>query len=189
MPLPAEPLYPTTLPFIISGGGGALGAVKEVEVWKAEPSQLNLEYQEGDDITIPLHFSDNEDPSLDMSGWSWLAQVRWGKTHAYTLVYEYTCTTLFKPPVPPDTIGVTQVTLALARADNKRHGHFYWDLQSLSTDDRVRTWVVGEVEVAPEITYILEDRAVTPVSPPLFAHQGAISTGQVQTIGPHGAIG
>jgi hypothetical protein len=200
--LPSQPFYPTVLPFVVGGVPATGISSSDVSTWESEPSRLDLHYYQGDDISIPLIFRDPDVPIFDMSdqaNWDWFAHVRTGQGRRYLLLYEFTCSAEYVPPVPPETLGTTKVTLVLPRDLNKYRGDFWWDLQSWSPSPTppippeedsgvVHTWLWGKVEVTGDVTYRPED--VPP--PPVYEGTDvflAITTGTGRTVGPTGEIG
>ena len=206
------PFYP---PSVAVGGGGVSpsgGDTEEIDTWKQFPGRLDLYSYQGDDVIIPLFFSDPADPSLDMSdenGCSWKAQVRTLHTYRSTLRMEFTVESSYTPPDPVDplALGVTQVSLFLPRLYNKYSGKFRWDVACTSPysaqgfpmpadypadepwppEDSLRTWLYGLYYSVPRVT------ATDWLPPPgtLAVGSGAtavIVTPQGFTVGPNGRV-
>ena len=107
--MPPETLHGPVgfMPSIVSGDGTSTGSANgdDNSKWKAFPDQLNLYWYQGDDIQIPLYFTNPVDPLLDMSnenGYTWKAQMRTRhRFYAYE-VNEFVIESEALPPTPPD---------------------------------------------------------------------------------------
>ena len=180
-PIPTyQPLVPFYPPSVITGTGATAGTGSddEIDTWKQFPGRLDLYSYQGDDVIIPLYFSDPADPMLDMSdenGCSWKSQVRTLHTYRSTLRMEFTVESSYTPPEPADplSLGVTQVSLFLPRRYNNYVGKFRWDVACTSPysgptdfpkpvdypedepwppEDSLRTWLYGLYYSVPRAT-------------------------------------
>lgn len=195
------------LPSIVSGDGATSSSSSSDDgQWRAFPDQLNLYWYQGDDIQIPLYFTNPGDPTLDMSnehGWSWKAQMRTRhRFYAYE-VNEFVIESQAVAPTPPATTptGITLVTLFLPRQLNQFRGVFSWDLASTGPfdgptfpqpddidvwppTDQVKTWLWGKVYVVPRVT--ATDWLPLPGTvPPSTA---VVVTPQGWAVGPNGRV-
>ena len=192
------------MPSIVSGtspSGNGNGNTQ----YKQFPDRLDLYWYQGDDVQIPLYFTNPDDPALDMSNendYEWKSEVKTRHRYFATEVYEFTIESEAVPPTPPATeSGITLVTLFLPRELNKYRGVFAWDLQSTSPfsgpvfpqppdidvwppTDQVKTWLWGYVYVVPRVTstdFLPPDNAVAPSTAVVVTPQG-------WTVGPNGRV-
>jgi hypothetical protein len=193
------------LPSIVSGDGTSSSDSTETQR-KAFPDQLDLYWYQGDDVQIPLHFSDPDNPTLDMSnesGWEWKAQMRTRHRFYAYMVNEFVIESEAVPPTPPavDPTGITLVTLFLPRQLNQYRGVFSWDLMSTGPfdgpsfpqppdiavwppTDQVKTWLWGKVYVVPRVT--ATDWLPPPATVP--SSTAVVVTPQGWTVGPNGRV-
>ena len=215
--MPPEPMYQHVIPFlppsVISGsagaggelsvGGVAIGTTTEDEDWKAYPDRLDLHVYQGDDIVVPLYFTNPADPMLDMSDWEWKAQARIYHRYYAQPTHDFIVTAELVPPEPEPApqINQTLVSLFLPRYRNRYTGVYSWDLQSTSPYtgpsmpvlptglpavpeeewppiDQVKTWVYGYFYIVPRVT--TTDWLPIP---------GSIPTGQAVVVTPTGVYG
>jgi hypothetical protein len=175
-----QPLIPFYPPNITSGDASSSGtSTSGSDDWWQVPGKLDIFCYQGDDVQVPLFFSDPSDWEIDMStaaGWEWKAQVRVLHRHWSTLVCEFVTAAEYIPPVPEDEQpqGVTQVTLFLPRAFNLASGEYHWDVQSVGPftgpaypveppagwpegedwppTTALKTWLYGLFTVVPRVT-------------------------------------
>lgn len=206
--LPGETLHGPVgfMPSIISGDGTSTSSDSDGSQWKTFPDQLDLYWYQGDDIQIPLYFSDPTNPTLDMSDesdWEWKSQIR-NRHRFYSYeVNEFVIESEAVPPTPPATTptGITLVTLFLPRQMNQYRGIFAWDLMSTSPfvgpvfpqppdidvwppTTQVKTWLWGKVYVVPRVT--ATDWLPPPGAVPPFTPIGVTSQGWF--VGPNGKV-
>ena len=197
------PFYPSIVDgsTVPSGNGNGNG----VDQWKAFPDRLDLYWYQGDDVQIPLYFTNPGDPALDMSdenGWEWKSEIKTRHRYFASEVYEFVIESEAVAPTPPATeSGITLVTLFLPRQLNKYRGVFRWDLMSTGPfegplfpqppdidvwppTDQVKTWLWGYVYVVPRVTstdFLPPDTAVPPSTAVVITPQG-------WTVGPNGRV-
>lgn len=166
--LPGEPYVPQLIPFYPPlHAGPALPpgyTITEsgITLWTSFPSRLDLEWYQGDDISVPLYLASD----VDMSAWTWECQVRDYHNYEAPLTYEMGVVVEFLPAVDPDP-AMNKVTLSLSRVDNTVVS-FYdaWELYSVSDQDVLTTWMYGLVRVVRRgsTTDVLPE---TPTEPPV----------------------
>jgi hypothetical protein len=176
---PGEPRYQPLIPFfppsLVPGTGGAASGTSGTDDWKQLPGRLDLYCYQGDDVQIPLFFSDPTDWEIDMSTWEWKGQVRVIHNARSTLVHDFVTAAEYLPPEPSDEQpqGMTQVTLFLPHQFNVFTGRYCWDVCSTGPFDgpaypveppagieidewppttSVKTWLYGEFWVVPRVT-------------------------------------
>jgi hypothetical protein len=195
------------MPSLINGDGTtAIGSGDDTNTqWKAFPDKLDLYWYQGDDIQIPLYFTNPLDTGLDMSnenGWSWTAQMRTRHRFYAYKVNDFVIESQAVPATPPATeSGITLVTLFLPRQLNQFRGVFSWDLMSTGPFvgpsfpqpidievwppvDQVKTWLWGKVYVVPRVTatdWLPPPAAVPPSTAVVVTPQG-------WTVGPNGRV-
>lgn len=202
--LPGETLHGPVgfLPSIVSGDGTSSSSSDSTQ-WKAFPDRLDLYWYQGDDIQIPLYFTNPGDPALDMSdenGWTWKSQMRVRHRFYAYRVNDFVIESEAVPPTPPATeSGITLVTLFLPRQLNQYRGVWSWDLMSTGPFvgpsfpqppdveewppmDQVKTWLWGKIYVVPRVT------ATDWLPPPAAVPQGTavVVTPQGWAVGPNG---
>jgi hypothetical protein len=212
------PLYQPLVPFygsqVVSGGASSSSSSSdEIDTWKQFPGRLDVYSYQGDDVQIPLYFSDPAEPALDMSdenGCSWAAQVRTLHTYHSQLLWEFTIESSYAPPeVPadPTSLGVTQVTLFLPRLYNRYIGQFRWDVACTSPysgstdfpkpvdypedepwppDDSLRTWLYGYYYSVPRVT--ATDWLPPPGTLGVGGGMAVMVTPQGYSVGPNGRV-
>jgi hypothetical protein len=115
----------------------------------ALPAPFDIAAYRGDTKEWTLNFADDAGVAVDMSAWSWLAQVRSSRDEPDTVVATFTVT---------DTDAATgTLTLTLPAAQSALllttggKGLYYWDLQG--TDSTVvKTWLFGKVKVTGDVS-------------------------------------
>jgi len=169
-----QPLVPFYPPNISNGSGSNTSSLTEDGhvLWEQTPSRCDLLFYQGDDIIIPLYFSDPAIAGDDMSGHNWFAQIRVLHRYQSRLVSEFVTNSLFHPGSDVDGTEYTVVELFLPRTENLYYGQYRWDLYSISdTDlsrfpkpddmleddiwpptDVIRTWLYGVANIAPRVT-------------------------------------
>jgi hypothetical protein len=146
--MPNEPYVPTVIPFyagqVVTGDQAAAAALAAAQgagpqTWERQPERLDISFRQGDDVLIPLYLQDPENPTLDMSGWEWVAQIRRLPHYSSTLVNEFTTDSAYYPPGPPPayhpTLGTTLVQLLLPRELNDFRGCYAWEMYSIGPYD------------------------------------------------------
>jgi len=215
--LPGESVY-QPLPFpptIVSGDSvGSSSSTSTSDDWTQFPGRLDLFCYQGDDVQVPLSFSDPSDWQIDMStaaGWEWKSQIRVIHRYASTLVAEFITAAEYVPPVPTSVQpqGTTKVTLFLPRSLNLTTGCYQWDVQSVGPfsgpdygpeapadwpegepwppDSQLKTWLWGFFTVLPRVT------ATDFLPPPVTSNGGgggnvAVTTPEGWVVGPNGRV-
>lgn len=143
--LPETVPTPLSIPFypggVITGDQAAAAAAAALvpagpQQWERQPERLDLNFRQGDDVLIPLYLQDPENPTLDMSGWEWHAQIRRLPHYSSTLVNEFTTDASFYPAgTYHDTLGTTLVQLLLPRELNDFRGCYAWEMYSIGPFD------------------------------------------------------
>lgn len=199
------PFYPS----IVSGSTVPTGTGNggDDSQWRAFPDRLDLYWYQGDDVQVPLYFTNPIDPALDMSnenGYTWKSEVRTRHRYYAGEVYEFTIESAAVPPTPPavEPTGITLVSLFMPRELNKYRGVFAWDLMSTSPFvgptypqppdievwppmNQVKTWLWGYIYVVPRVT----TTDFLPVPPTAVeAGQVVVVTPQGWTVGPNGRV-
>jgi|KBSMisStandDraft_5_1062788.scaffolds.fasta_scaffold438969_3 hypothetical protein len=213
--MPPEPVYQQVIPFlppsVISGGSvgsgvAAVGASTSDEDWKSYPDRLDLHMYQGDDVVVPLYFVNAADPTLDMSTWEWKAQARMYHRYYALSTHDFVVTTELIPPIPPDTINQTLVSVILPRQRNRYTGVYSWDLHSVSpydgptlTDpppgpdihdenwpptDQVKTWLYGYFYIVPRVT----STDSLPIPPYALPSNTAVIVTPTGVYGPNGRV-
>jgi hypothetical protein len=209
--LPGEMLHGPIgfLPSLVNGDGSTTGSSSDSAntQWKAFPDRLDLYWYQGDDVQIPLYFTNPGDPSLDMSNeneWEWKSQMRVRHRFYSYKVNEFTIESAAVPPTPPSVTptGMTLVTLFLPRQLNQYRGVYSWDLMSTSPFEgpvypkppdielwppttQVKTWLWGKIYVVPRVT----STDWLPVPPDAIAPGTVVVvTPQGWTVGPNGRV-
>jgi hypothetical protein len=197
------------VPFLPPGivSGETIAAVSSASSgdaeWKKYPGRLDLYVYQGDDIQIPLYFKDASDPDLDMSEWTWNAQIRMRHRYYSTLLNEFSISAELVLPTPPDTVNTTLVTLFLPRFHNQYAGVWSWDVHSVSPfigptfpkppdvapedwpmADQIKTWLFGYIYVVPRVT----ETDYLPLPPNAYPVGPIAVTPQGYTVGPNGRV-
>jgi hypothetical protein len=143
--LPETVPVPLSIPFypggVVSGDQAAAAAAAALQpagpqTWERSPERLDITFRQGDDVVIPLYLQDPENPTLDMSAWQWVAQIRVLPYYTRTLVNEFTTDASYYPPgTYNETLGTTLVELLLPRELNDFRGHYAWEMYSIGPYD------------------------------------------------------
>lgn len=216
--LPEQSPVPLSIPFypggVITGDQAAAAALAALvppgpPTWERQPDRLDISFRQGDDVLIPFYLQDSSQPTLDMSAWEWVAQIRRWPYYTSTLVNEFTTDASFYPAgTYHPTLGTTLVQLLLPRELNDFRGCYTWEMYSLSPYDfsgfpepvdwpedevwppttGLRTWLYGlctiraritDTDVLPEV-----DHDVIPIPTPAGWYPGYPG----YFVGPNGRV-
>jgi hypothetical protein len=155
-----QPLVPFYPPSITEGSGSATTADGH-KLWERTPSRCDLLFYQGDDIVIPLYFNDPATAGDDMSLHEWVSEIRVLHRYQSTLVAEFITAAEYHAGTG-EADEYTKVELFLPRDENLYYGQYRWDLHSVGDanltrfpggrTDALRTWLYGEVTIAPRVT-------------------------------------
>jgi hypothetical protein len=115
------------------------GVVTQVPADATTPMQRDLTLYQGDSWTMGLEFATPDGP-LDVSAWSWLAQVRSGYADDAPVAVAMTV----------NVVG-SAVELSLSAAQTAVLADGRWDVQS-NDGSRTVTWMFGALTVLPEVS-------------------------------------
>lgn len=111
----------------------------------ALPGVLNLRLYKGDDFARGMQFTDSDGNGIDITGWTFLAQVR-ETPGGDTVLATFTVT------VTDAATGNLDIELAAADIDDLETGRLLaWDLQ-VTASGAVRTYVRGSVKVDTDVS-------------------------------------
>ena len=120
------------------------------------PGTFDIAAYRGDTKEWTLTFADDAAAPVDMSAWTWLAQVRASRDEPDTVVATFTVddtnaatgTLILTLPAAQAALLVTGTTDGLPTPGKAT---YYWDLQG--TDGTVvKTWLAGKVKVTGDVS-------------------------------------
>lgn len=115
------------------------------------PGTLNITAYRGDTKAWTVAFADDSTPptAVDVSAWTWLAQVR------STLDEPNSVVATFDVDTTDAATGTLVVTLPATEAANlitvDGRATYYWDLQG-TNGTVVKTWLAGKVKVTGDVS-------------------------------------
>lgn len=111
----------------------------------ALPGVLNLRLYSGDTFTRSLQFTDSDGVAIDITGWTFLAQIR-EAPNADLVLATFTVT------VTDAADGRIDITLSASDVAGLENSRFLsWDLQ-VTASSAVRTYVRGSVKVDTDVS-------------------------------------
>lgn len=115
----------------------------------ALPATYNITAYRGDTKEWTLTFTDDDDAPVDMSGKTWLAQIRATLDEPDSVIATFTVdTTSAATGVLGLTLPATQSALLVTV---KGKATYYWDLQATESGV-VKTWLAGKVTVTGDVS-------------------------------------
>lgn len=111
----------------------------------ARPAVLNLKLYAGDTFERSMQFTDSDGNGIDITGWTFLAQIR--ETPSSDVVLE-----TFTITVTDAATGTFDIELAAADVDDLPDGRLLaWDLQATASGS-VTTYIRGSVKVETDVS-------------------------------------
>lgn len=118
----------------------------------AKPAGLDIELYSGDDFSMPIQLkSGNPAVGIDLTGWTFLAQIR-SRESDNELLGTFTCTPADQSE--SDNLGIVILSISAEDSADLSIGSrgAQWDLQGTSDAGKVRTYLAGEVSILAEVS-------------------------------------
>lgn len=113
------------------------------------PGTFDIEAYRGDTKEWTAEFADDDAAAVDMSAWTWLAQVRSSRDEPDSVIATFT---VDDTDADSGTLVITlpaDESANLVTTDGK--ATYYWDLQGTS-GSVVKTWLTGKVKVTGDVS-------------------------------------
>lgn len=111
----------------------------------ALPTETNIDVYAGDTWSRSVQIQDGDGNGIDVTGWTFLAQVRESRA-SETVEATFTVT------VTTAASGELTITLDAETTAALDEGKWVWDLQATKTDSSVQTLLQGVVSVTADVT-------------------------------------